>query len=181
MLGKSRTRTKAKGKSVVSGQTLFTLPAMNSSARIPAHVTLPAANQVIHAYGEELQFHLTGPQTGGKYVLWTEITPPGGGPPPHYHENEDELFHVLAGRVEFFKDGRWTEVPVGTSVFMPRGVVHGFRNVGSTPLKQLILTSPAGFDVFIQRSAPEFTKPGGPDMGQVIAIAAEHGIHFVQL
>lgn len=146
-----------------------------------AHITPAGASRVIHAYGDEFHFHLTGEQTGGRYALFTDITPPGGGPPPHYHEGEDELFHVLEGRVEFFKDGKWAEVPVGTSVFMPRGIVHAFRNVGPTPLKQLILTSPAGFEVFMERSAPEFATGSPPDMGRLMEIAAGHGIHFVQL
>jgi len=154
---------------------------MNPTTKPTAHITPAGTSRVIHAYGDEIHFHLTGEQTVGRHVLFTDITPPGGGPPPHYHESEDELFHVLEGRVEFFKDGKWTEVPVGTSVFMPRGIVHAFRNVGQTPLKQLILTSPAGFDTFMERSAPEFATGGPPDMGRLMEIAAEHGIHFVQL
>lgn len=123
--------------------------------------------------------HLSGIDTGGRYTMFTDITPPGGGPPPHYHLNEDEWFYVLEGRAEFFRDNAWVEVPVGTAVFMPKGVVHSFRNAGTTPLKQLIQTSPSGFEIFFSRCAEEFAKPGGPDMQRILEISAEHGIHFV--
>ena len=113
--------------------------------------------------------------------MFTDITPPGGGPPPHYHVHDDEWFHVLEGRAAFFKDGEWTEVPPGTSVFIPKGTVHAFKNVGEAPLKQLITISPSGFETFFARSAEEFAKEGGPDMKRLTEIAGEHGIMFPEL
>ena len=142
-------------------------------------VVLPSEGKVIHAFGDEVIIHLSGAETGGRYTMFTDITPPGGGPPPHYHLNEDEWFLVLEGRAEFFKDNAWVEVPTGTAVFMPRGVVHSFRNAGTTPLKQLIQTAPSGFEVFFARCSEEFKRPGGPDMKRIVEISAEHGIHYV--
>jgi quercetin dioxygenase-like cupin family protein len=142
-------------------------------------ISVTGTCKVIRAFGDEITVHLGGKETGGKFTMFTDVTPPGGGPPPHYHTMEDEWFHVLEGRAAFFKDGQWTEVPAGTSVFMPKGTVHAFKNVGSTPLKQLIHTSPSGFETFFARCEAEFTTPGAPDMSRLSVIAAEHGIHFV--
>ena len=142
-------------------------------------VVPPAAVRTIRAFGDTVLVHLDGDKTGGAFTLFTDITPPGGGPPPHYHANEDECFYVLEGRAEFFKGGVWTEVPAGTVVFMPKGVVHTFRNAGDQPLKQLIRTNPSGFENFFARCETEFNRPGGPDRERLFAIAAEHGIHFV--
>jgi quercetin dioxygenase-like cupin family protein len=153
---------------------------METSIKRAAAVVVAGQGRVLHAFGDEVRLHLTGKETGGLQTLWTEITPPGGGPPPHYHLNEDETFFVQEGRVAFFKDGGWTEVAPGTAAFMPRGVVHTFKNVGSTPLRMLISTSPSGFEDFFGRCAAEFSKPGGPAMERIVGIAAEHGIHFVQ-
>lgn len=113
--------------------------------------------------------------------MWIEVTPPGGGPPPHYHLNEDEWFFPLEGRVEFFKDNAWTEVPIGSAVFMPRGVVHTFRNSGDKPLNMLIHAAPSGFETFFARCAEEFAKPNPPDMSRIVEISAEHGIHYTDL
>ncbi len=139
----------------------------------------PNTGKVLRAFGDEITLHLTGAETGGKYTLFTSVTPPGGGPPPHYHLNEDETFFVLEGRAEFLKDGAWAEVPVGTAVYTPRGVVHTFRNAGQTLLKMLLCTAPSGFETFFARCEQELSKPGPPNMPRVIQIAAEHGIHFV--
>ena len=77
-------------------------------------------------------------------------------------------------------DGRVIEMPVGTAVFTPRGVVHAFRNPGDKPLRMLMHTAPSGFENFIARCAEEFAKSGAPDMARIVGIAAEHGIHFAK-
>ncbi len=144
-----------------------------------APVTVMAGqSQVMRAFGEEVHIHLGTEQTGGKFTLFTNITPPGGGPPPHYHDAEDETFFVLEGRAEFFQDGCWTEVPAGTVIYMPKGVLHTFRNPGDKPLKQLITTSPSGFEKFFAAAEAEFARPGGPDMERILSLSAQHGIHF---
>jgi hypothetical protein len=58
-------------------------------------------------------------------------------------------------------------------------VVHAFKNVGHTPLRQIIQTTPSGFERFFQRCADEFARPGGPDMKRIVEISGEHGIYFV--
>jgi quercetin dioxygenase-like cupin family protein len=122
-----------------------------------------------------------GERTAGKLTMWTEITPPGGGPPPHYHLNEDETFHVLQGRVAFLLDGEWNEVGPGGTAFMPRGVVHTFKNAGDQPSRMLIMTMPSGIEKFFEHCAEEFAKPGGPpEMQRLFELGVEHGIHFVQ-
>jgi mannose-6-phosphate isomerase-like protein (cupin superfamily) len=136
--------------------------------------------RVLHAFGEEITILLDGERTAGRLTMWSELTPPGGGPPPHYHLNEDETFHVLEGRVAFLVDREWHEVGVGGAAFMPRGVVHTFKNVGDQPSRMLITATPSGFENFFARCAEEFAKPGEPDMGRIVEIGAEHGIHFVQ-
>jgi quercetin dioxygenase-like cupin family protein len=143
-------------------------------------IVAPESAKVLHAFGEQVTIHLDGDRTGGKLTAWTEITPPGGGPPPHYHLNEDETFHVIEGRVSFLLDGKWHEVGPGGAAFMPRGVIHTFKNVGDRPSRMLLATTPSGFEKFFARCAAEFAKRGGPDMSRIIEIGAEHGIHFLQ-
>lgn len=152
---------------------------VNEAEAFVPRILPPGAGTVVRAFGEEITFHLTGRETGGRLTMFTEVTPPGGGPPPHYHAAEDEWFFPLEGRVEFYLDGQWTETPMRSVVFMPRGTVHAFRNPGQEPLTMLIQTAPAGFERFMMRCAEEFSAPGGPDMGRIVAISAEHGIHFV--
>ena len=135
--------------------------------------------RVLHAFGEEVTILLDGEGTGGKLTMWTEITPPRGGPPPHHHVNEDEAFHVLEGRVAFLSVGEWHEVGPGGAAYMPRGVVHTFKNVGDQPSRMLISITPSGVEKFFARCAEEFAKAGGPEMSWIVQIGAAHGIHFV--
>ena len=145
----------------------------------PCLIKLPGGAETMRAFGDELTILLGPEETGGTFTLFITVTEPGGGPPPHYHVNEDECFYVLEGRAEFFKDGRWTEVPAGTTVYIPKGAVHSFRNAGDTPLRQLIRTSPSGFERFFAAMSAELAKSKTPDMQRVVAIAAEYGIYFV--
>lgn len=130
------------------------------------------------AFGDRVTFQLTGAQTDGKYSSFVVETPPGGGPPPHRHEREDEWFLVLEGRVEFLLDGEWREVPTGSAVFAPRGSVHAFRNIGDKTLRQVIHTSPSGFEDFFAAMADEFNREGGPDMERIVAVSTGYGIHY---
>ena len=146
----------------------------------PVAIHPAGEDRVLRAFGEEVHLYFTGAETGGRFTQWLEITQPGSGPPPHYHENEDEWFHVLEGRVSFFRDGTWEEAGPGARVWAPKGTVHAFKNIGDTPSRMLLTTMPAGFEIFFAKCADEFAKPEGPDMPRVLAISAAHGIHFVE-
>lgn len=146
---------------------------------IPAVKSLSSGRRV-RAFGEEITFHLEAKDTGGQMTQWTEITPPGGGPPPHYHQNEDELFLVREGKLQFLVNGEWREVESGGIVFAPRNSVHTFKNIGDGPSNMLVSTYPSGFEDFFTQCAGEFAKPSGPDMERIVQISAEHGIYFVK-
>ncbi len=144
---------------------------------LPAIVP-PEAVDFIRAYGDDIGVHLNGKHTGGQYTMFTDTTPPDGGPPPHFHTQDDEWFFILEGRASFLVEGRWREVPVGSSVFAPRNSLHTFRNAGEVPLKQLTHTSPSGIELFFKKSEAEFQKADKPDMKRLLEIGAEHGIYF---
>jgi len=59
---------------------------------------------------------------------------PGVGAPSHTHEFE-EVLTVVAGTAEAWIDDVREIVGPGTSIFVPTGAVHGFRNVGDGVLK----------------------------------------------
>jgi len=152
---------------------------MPTASCLPPIFVTRDAGPILRAFGETVIMHLDSVATGGTLNLWTEITPPGGGPPPHYHERDDECFAVQEGRVAFFSEGEWREFGPGAVVFMPRKHIHAFKNVGETPSRMLISTTPAGFDKFFARCHEEFKTAAAPDMDRILQISAEHGIHFV--
>jgi mannose-6-phosphate isomerase-like protein (cupin superfamily) len=142
-------------------------------------IVQPGTGKVLHAFGGAVSVMLAGEQTGGALTVLSGLTPPGGGPPLHRHHNEDEIFLVIEGQMSYFVDGRWTEVGVGGAVYLPKDTAHTFRNVGSSPSRHWIITTPSGFEIFFAHCADEFAKPSGPDMNRIVEIHKEHNIELI--
>jgi len=134
----------------------------------------------MNAFGDDINFKLTAADTGGALSLGVVEVPPGGGPPLHYHLNEDEVFIVQEGRIEYCIENRWIELGPGGVVFAPRLVPHCFRNRGDKPARQWVVCLPSGFENFYKQCAAEFAKSAHPDPNRIKAISAEHGIFYMQ-
>jgi quercetin dioxygenase-like cupin family protein len=59
--------------------------------------------------------------------------------PPHKHPNE-ELVLLDKGTVEALVDGQWKKVGPGSVIFNTSNVLHGLRNVGSTPAQYHVVS-----------------------------------------
>ena len=91
--------------------------------------------------------------TKGAYSLAENRRDPGSGVDPHTHGIEDESFYVIEGNFTFQIGSRSIEAPAGTFVFGPKGVRHSYKNTGTTPGRLLVLSSPAGFEKFLEERA----------------------------
>jgi quercetin dioxygenase-like cupin family protein len=151
-------------------------------AAMAARIIPPTEGERLSAFGDTIVFKLGGHDTGEALTLALGTVPPGGGPPPHRHLAEDELFIVLSGREEFLVNGAWTPVEPGTVVYLPRGTVHTFRNVGDVPSQHWVLTTPGGFDRFFRECAAVFdaaaASNGAPDMTRILAIFAAYQLEL---
>src|SRR6478672_9393287 len=63
---------------------------------------------------------------------------------PHTHGDHADSFYVLEGQVEFHVGDEPRIAGPGTFVSAPPGTVHGFRVVGSEPIRFLNLHAPPG-------------------------------------
>jgi quercetin dioxygenase-like cupin family protein len=119
----------------------------------------------------------TGETTNGAFGLVEQVMPPGFASPYHTHRLEDEAFYVLEGRMAFVADGNWTIAGPGTFVFGPRNIPHGFKVVGDTPARMLLLCTPGDFAQFVvDMSEP---TPASPDMAKLMTLAAKYGIDIL--
>jgi quercetin dioxygenase-like cupin family protein len=100
--------------------------------------------------GDTYTFKATAEQTGGAFALIEASIPPGSGPPPHTHTREDEAFYLLDGALEITAGEQTTLARPGDFVYLPRGLVHCFRNPTVGAARALILVTPAGFERFFQ-------------------------------
>jgi quercetin dioxygenase-like cupin family protein len=96
--------------------------------------------------GDEYTFLVTGEESGGAMFSMDCRVGAGGGPPPHCHLAEDELFFIYAGEIVFTADGETRTVGVGQSVFVPRGVVHAYRNDSNADARMVAVYTPAGME-----------------------------------
>jgi quercetin dioxygenase-like cupin family protein len=133
-------------------------------ARRTAETThVPAgAGERIAMMGTVLTFKVVGTDTGDAYAVWEAAVLPGCGPAPHVHHREEETTYVLEGDFEFlFPDGAWRRAGVGECLRTPRGVPHGFTNVGPGPGRLLVVAAPAGAEHFFA-AAGRRLRPGEP-------------------
>ncbi len=122
----------------------------------------------------------TGENTNGAFGLienWT--MPPGFASPYHTHHLEDEAFYVLEGELAIVCDGKWIKAGLGTYVFGPREIPHGFKVVGSAPARILLLCAPAGFEHFVLEPGVPLTDYSPPDMAKLMAVAAKYQIDIL--
>jgi glyoxylate utilization-related uncharacterized protein len=93
---------------------------------------------------------------------------PGEGPPLHTHANEDEAWYVLEGDLRFRLDAEIRAAPAGSFVFVPRGTLHCFQNVGAVPARILVMFTPAGMERFFDRFAAVSDGADAPDAFRTI-------------
>lgn len=141
----------------------------NEDTRDEANVYLKKG-QLLWLGGELITFHALGEDTGGTFTLFEENLAPQSGSMPHLHHEEDQAFYVLEGEHEFTCDGCTFGAEAGSFVYVPRGVVHSFANVGETDGRLLIFSTPAGGteSFFFEVGEPaEDTSSPPPDSGDV--------------
>ena len=103
-----------------------------------AHVGPGEGRAVWVLGGQLLTYKVTAEQTGGAYSLFE------GTVPPHIHHREDESFYVVDGEFEFSRDGETIKAGPGSLVYVPRGSLHAFENVGGGRGTLLLSQTPGG-------------------------------------
>src|SRR5262249_55326299 len=112
-------------------------------------VTLEQA-QRLTPFGLDMKVLLTTKATGGALSVLMVWHKPGKGPPEHVHFNQEEIFFILEGIYELTIDGHTTTAGAGTIVFIPRNVVHRFKNVGDAIARMLDWSLPGGQDHYFK-------------------------------
>src|SRR5215208_8001723 len=85
-------------------------------------------SETIRFNGLELRFlHSKDDTDGSVDVFEMTVQPNARMPVPHYHDRWDETVYGLTGVTTWRVDGQDTQVGPGQSVFIKRGIVHGFR------------------------------------------------------
>ena len=94
--------------------------------------------------GDVYTVKVTGADTAGRMGFVEAVVPPGGGPVAHVHHDREEAFYLLDGELEFLDGDRTVVADAGDFLFVPRGVRHRFRNIGTRPARMVFFFTPAG-------------------------------------
>ncbi len=147
----------------------------------------PDGGRSIWLLGMLVTFKAVSEETGGEYSLYELTVPPQLGALPHIHHAETEAFYVLEGEVEFLKGEQTVRARVGEFVFIPRGMVHGFKNVGQEPARYLGIVTPGGLAEKLLTGLGEPAKAetlppppeGPPDVERIAEIVSKYDTEMV--
>jgi len=117
---------------------------------LQATIVKPEQALLIKAFGLDLKVLLSTEATGGAISVLMGWHKPGEGPPDHVHFSREEMFFILDGTYELTVDGQTSTAGPGTIVFIPRNVVHRFKNIGDTTACMLDWTLPGGQDHYFK-------------------------------
>jgi len=116
--------------------------------------------------------------TNGVFSIMELVNPPGSGVDLHVHEKEDELVSLLEGEIEVtLGDQKMKAVP-GVLALLPRGIPHGFTNIGDTDSRISVTILPGDFDNYFVELA-ELYKNGEPSMEQVDSLSKKYAIQYI--
>jgi len=126
---------------------------MNARHSLQATIVKPEQALPIKPFGLDMKVLLTTEATGGAISVLMAWHKPSEGPPDHVHFNQEEMFFILEGTYELTVDGQTTTAGPGTIAFIPRNVVHRFKNVGDMTACMLDWTLPGGQDHYFKAIA----------------------------
>lgn len=131
----------------------------------------------IPAIGLGITMKTNGKSTQDAYSLFEyQVPPETNGPPAHLHTREDESFICLAGKLDVSLGGEEFTLGHGDYLFLPRNVVHTFRNPYAEESRVVSVVSPAGLEAYYQALGD--LPPGPKDMSMLQKIMAEFGIEL---
>ena len=165
-----------------------------AAAVIPAQPTLPAVETAVARIvapdqglvwvmdsDRPMTFKLLTEQTGDRLGVFEERVPPAAGTPLHIHLGSDEVIHVLEGELLIRLGTERSMAAAGSWVFIPRGVVHGWKNIGRTPARATYLFTPGQGAKFFEALRLLALPIPRIDQETLAALSKRHGYELVSL
>src|SRR6202022_3781713 len=97
-------------------------------------------------------------------------------PIPHYHDRWDETIYGLTGTSTWRIDGEDIDVAPGGTVFIKRGVVHGFTNPTPGPASCLSTPPPGVVGPQYFKDIAKLLSAGAPDPAKMKETMLRYGL-----
>jgi quercetin dioxygenase-like cupin family protein len=106
--------------------------------------------------------------------VFESILPAGAVVFLHRHRTAEETFYVLEGEITYRLGEREVTASAGTCVFIPAGVVHGFKNSSPSPARHLAIHTPVQVLAWIE-------EIGQASVEQIPALVAKQDSEFIAM
>jgi quercetin dioxygenase-like cupin family protein len=157
------------------GTALLSLQQTSTDSRLARSVWFRGALITVHADSRD---------TNGKFALFEMSGYSGGEPRLHIHENEDELFYMLEGRLQATRGKEEMTIEAGESAFLPRRVPHTFKILSSFA-RALVYVTPGGFEGYFRDLGEPAGKLALPDyvpllsIPEMVRVGSRYGLTFL--
>jgi quercetin dioxygenase-like cupin family protein len=133
--------------------------------------------EIINFGSFQLKFLHSGEETDDDLDLFEMTLQPNARMPiPHHHEGWDETVYGLAGISSWRIDGKEIDIGPGESVFIKRGVVHGFTNRSAEPATCLCILTPGVLGPQYFRDMAGLLAAGTPDPQKMKETMLRYGL-----
>jgi mannose-6-phosphate isomerase-like protein (cupin superfamily) len=150
---------------------------MNTRTSLQPAIVTPKQALSIKPFGLDMDVLLTTEATGGVTSVILAWHKPGEGPPDHVHFNQEEILFIIEGHYEVTVGDETAKTGPGSIVFIPRTVVHRFKNVGGITGRMLGWSLPGGQDNYL-KAISELAAGGGFTSEKVTEISNMFDTHF---
>ena len=82
-------------------------------------------------------------------------------------------------------EGETIKAGAGSFLYVPRGTLHTYRNVGTEPVRYLGMVTPAGLEKFFEEVSVPATNRSSPppfqqeDLDRLLAVAPKYGLEIL--
>jgi quercetin dioxygenase-like cupin family protein len=138
---------------------------------VEALVLQAGEGKTLSLRGTGVAYKAEGARPGGGPTVLEFSVAPGFNTGDHVHSQIEELFYVIAGRVQIRVGERLLQAHPGDFVLVPPGVAHGFGSLEGGTAKLLLIISPAGVhERYFDELAAILAQPGAPDVQAIGAL-----------
>jgi mannose-6-phosphate isomerase-like protein (cupin superfamily) len=151
-------------------------------------VRAPGDGAATWAMGSLFERLASAADTDGAFDASLVTQPPGVATPLHVHTHEAEAFFLLDGTMSYQAGNTLYLLSAGYFIYLPKGIPHAFRVTGTSPVRFLGLTVPAGLmDLYDEVGMPATERrlpgPDGPPVEEGVRrwneVSPRYGLRVV--
>jgi len=151
---------------------------MNDEFKQQPILVPPGEGNELVMYGSQFLHKVKSEDTNNVFSVIEIVSPPGKGVSLHVHKLEDELVYLLDGDIEVTLGDQNMKAVPGVMALLPRGIPHGFTNIGDNPSRLLVTILPGQFDNYFVELAGLYSN-GEPSENEVDELSKRYSIQYL--